>query len=68
MSHELAPRQNLESLKKEAKRWLRALQAGDAEARARLASALPDAPPDPKLRDVLHALAREHGFAGWTAL
>jgi hypothetical protein len=68
MSHQLPPRQNLESLKKESKRWLRALRAGDAEARARLARACPDAPADPTLRDVLHALAREHGFAGWTAL
>lgn len=68
MSHPLPPRQNLESLKKEARRWLRALQAGDAEARARLARTLPDAPADPTLRDVQHALAREHGFAGWTAL
>jgi hypothetical protein len=68
MSHELPPRRNLESLKKEAKRWLGALQAGDSEARARLARALPDAPATPVLRDVQHALAREHGFAGWTLL
>jgi hypothetical protein len=68
MSHQLPPRQNLESLKKEAKRWLRALRARDGEARARLARAVPDVAADPTLRDVLHALAREHGFAGWTAL
>jgi hypothetical protein len=68
MSHELPPRSNLESLKKEAKRWLGALQAGDPEARARLARAFPDAPATPTLRDVQHALAREHGFAGWTLL
>ena len=29
MSHELPPRRNLESLKKEAKRWLDAIRAGD---------------------------------------
>jgi hypothetical protein len=68
MSHELPPRSNLESLKKEAKRWLGALRAGDPDARARLTRVLPDAPSTPTLRDVQHALAREHGFAGWTLL
>src|SRR6476646_5603627 len=61
-------RRNLESLKKEAKRWLDALQAGDTEAHARLRQAYPDAPADPGLRDVQHALAREHGFDGWSGL
>jgi hypothetical protein len=68
MSHELPPRRTLESLKKEAKRWLAALHAGDPDARARLARAFPDAPATPTLRDVQHALAREHGFPGWTLL
>jgi hypothetical protein len=68
MNHEIPPRRNLESLKKEAKRWLDALQAGDTDARARLAHAFPDAPASPTLRDVQHALAREHGLAGWTLL
>ncbi len=68
MSHEPPPRRNLESLKKEAKRWFGKLQAGDPEARARLARAFPDAPATPSLRHVQHALAREHGFAGWTLL
>src|SRR4029079_932363 len=61
-------RRNLESLKKEAKRWLEALQSGDVEARARLLRAYPDAPAEPGLRDVQLALAREHGFPGWSAL
>src|SRR5690242_18302120 len=61
-------RRNLESLKKEAKRWLDALRSGDTEARARLRQAYPDAPADPGLRDVQLALAREHGFPGWSAL
>jgi hypothetical protein len=64
MSHELPPRRNLESLKKEAKRWLGKLQAGDPEARARLPRAFPDAPATPTLRDLQHSLAQEHGFAG----
>jgi hypothetical protein len=69
MSHAAPPRQNLESLKKEAKRWLDALQAGDPGARARLARVLPEAAAAlPSLRDVQHALAREHGFAGWADL
>jgi hypothetical protein len=62
------PSRNLESLKKEAKRWLVALEAKDRDARARLERALPDAPVAPTLRDVQHALAREHGFAGWPIL
>jgi hypothetical protein len=71
MSDELPRRRGLDSLRKEAKRWLAALRApapADAEARLRLARALPDAPASPTLRDVQHALAREHGFTGWTAL
>jgi hypothetical protein len=68
MHPEVPPRRNLESLKKEAKRWLDQLESGDSEARARLIRALPDAPAEPTLRDVQHALAREHGFAGWTLL
>jgi hypothetical protein len=59
---------NLESLKNEARRWLNALRAGDPGARARLVRACPDAPAAPTLRDVHHALAREHGFAGWALL
>jgi ankyrin repeat protein len=57
----------LDNLKKEAKRWLKALHAGDAAARERLAQAWPDAPADPGLRDVQHALAREHGHQNWRA-
>jgi hypothetical protein len=58
----------LDSLKKEAKRWHRAIRSGGAEARARFERALSDPPVTPALRDVQHALAREHGFAGWLEL
>ena len=68
MSDELPHTRTLESLKKEAKRWLAALRQGDADARARLARVLPEFTDAPTLRDVQHALAREHGFAGWTEL
>jgi hypothetical protein len=68
MSDELPPRRSLDSLKKEAKRWRDALRADDRDARARLDRAYPGASATPSLRDVQHALAREHGFGGWTAL
>jgi ankyrin repeat protein len=55
-------------LRKEAKRWLKALRADDAQAAARLKTALPQAPATPGLRDVQHALAREYGCSGWAAL
>jgi hypothetical protein len=68
MPREITPATSLENLKKEAKRWLRALRAGDSEARARLDRAYPEAPREPVLRDVQHALARERGQQGWIAL
>jgi ankyrin repeat protein len=59
---------SLESLKKEAKRWLKALRDGDAAARERLLRVVPDAASTPALREVQHALALEHGLSGWAAL
>ena len=58
----------LDNLRKAAKRWLKALRAGDAEAIARMRRACPNAPAQPGLRDVQHALARELGFESWIAL
>jgi ankyrin repeat protein len=68
MSRTLTPDSSLEALKKEAKRWLKALRAGDAQARSRLVAITPAAPANPSLRDVQFALAREHGLPGWAAL
>jgi ankyrin repeat protein len=68
MSRKLTPASTLENLRREAKRWLKALRAGDAAARARLERAWSDSPAHPTLRNVQHALAREHGFDGWAAL
>ena len=68
MTRRITPQTTLDNLRKEAKRWLKALRAGDAEARARLLAAYPEAPENPVLRDVQHALAREYGLAGWTDL
>jgi hypothetical protein len=68
MSRALAPDSSVETLKKEAKRWLKALRFGDPEARRRLVAVTPAAPANPNLRDVQLALAREYGLPGWTAL
>jgi uncharacterized protein len=68
MSRELTPRSSLDALKREAKRWLRALRDGDPDARARLSRSHPHAPDEPALRDVHLALARELGFPGWSDL
>ena len=68
MSRSLTPRSSLESLRKEAKRWLKLLREGEPQARERLLAASPAAPAEPGLRDVQFALAREHGQAGWGAL
>lgn len=57
----------LDNLRREAKQWLKALRSQDPSARARLAKAWPAAPAAPTLRDVQHALAREHGFDSWIA-
>jgi ankyrin repeat protein len=59
---------SVESLKKEAKRWHKALRNGDAAARERLLRAVPNATAAPALREVQHALALEHGLPGWAAL
>lgn len=66
-------RLNIESIRKEAKQWIRMLRGVDsdsqtAEARERFVRALKPAPEKPTLRDVQHALARELGYAGWTEL
>src|SRR5688572_9719249 len=57
-----------ERLRKEAKRWLKALRSGDSAALERLHKALPKHTPTPGLRQVQQALARERGFASWAAL
>ena len=68
MPRKISPATSLETLRKEAKRWLKALRANDADARARLDNAYPGAPGKPALRDVQHALAREYGQDNWIQL
>ena len=66
MQNDFPRGRSLESLKKEAKRWLASLDTPDA--RERLRRALGAVPEPPTLRDVQLALARENGFLGWTDL
>jgi uncharacterized protein len=68
MRRELTAKSRLDTLRKDAKRWLKALRAGDADARKRLAAAWPKAPTEPALRDVQHALALEYDCESWIAL
>jgi uncharacterized protein len=68
MSRSLSSDSTLDVLKKEAKRWLKALKSGDPQARQRLAVATGSNPTEGGLRDVQLALAREYGFPGWTDL
>jgi ankyrin repeat protein len=68
MPRRLSSATTLDTLRREAKRWLKRLQSNGSDARERLARALPQAPVAPRIRDVQLALAREHGFAGWIAL
>jgi len=68
MAADLPSATSLDRLRKHAKQWLKALRAGDAEARARFNRAHPRPTADPVLRDVQHALACEMGFSSWTQL
>ena len=68
MPRPLSSSSTRDNLKKEAKRWLRALRAGDAAARERLDRVQLRARTPLVLRDVQHALALEYGFTNWAAL
>lgn len=68
MTRPISQRTTVSVLKQDAKRWLRALRENDAAAHHRLREAWPQAPADPALRDVQHALAREYGQVSWVAL
>src|SRR5262245_53110751 len=67
MNRTLGAQSSLDNLRRDAKRWLKSLRAGDADARTRLRAAWPDAPAQPGLRDVQYALAREYGLPSWRA-
>ena len=59
---------NLPTLRKEAKFWLKQVLDNHSGFTKRLRLAYPGAPSNPTLRDIQHALAREHGFENWKAL
>jgi ankyrin repeat protein len=58
----------LDALRKEAKHWLKGVRTGNPGHVKRLRLAYPNAPAEPTLRDVQHALAREQGYENWKAL
>jgi ankyrin repeat protein len=68
MPRGLTAKTRLDTLRKDAKRWLKALRTGEPDARDRLAAAWPGAPAEPALRDIQHALALEYGQQSWVAL
>ncbi len=67
VTRELSPTTTLDALRKQAKRWLKDIEAGDILAAQRFRDVYPDDKP-PKLREVQQALAREFGLASWALL
>lgn len=63
----LASTATLDSLKKQAKAFLKAVQSGDASARSRVEPYFPDSA-GVGLQDIQLVLAREFGFSSWTKL
>ncbi len=59
---------DFEGLRKRAKRWLKAIHAGDDTARAEFAALVPQHSRAITLREVQQALARQRGFASWALL
>ncbi|CAN5299796.1 hypothetical protein BH11PSE2_BH11PSE2_02770 [soil metagenome] len=58
----------IDTLRKDTKRWLKAIRAAEPDAFARLAAAWPGAPAATGLRDIQHALALEYGQESWIVL
>ncbi len=67
-SRDLPARPSLDSLRKQAKRLARDAAAGNGEAIARVHAQLPRAKLPLSNRDAQLVVAREYGFAGWSAL
>jgi hypothetical protein len=68
MRRTLTPKTSLDTLRKDAKRWLKAIRAGDDAAIARLRDSGAKLSADPGLRDVHQALALDYGYENWVAL
>src|ERR1700752_2780431 len=64
----LPARPSRESLRKQAKKLARGIEAGDAGAIARARAQIPQGELPLSQRDVQLVLAREYGFAGWQDL
>jgi hypothetical protein len=64
----LPARPSIESLRKQAKKLARSINAGDADAIARARAQLPRTELPLSQRDAQLVLAREYGFAGWKDL
>ncbi len=64
----LTPKTRLDTLRKDAKRWLKAIRAGDADAIARFNATGATLSAEPALRDVQHATALDFGCENWIAL
>ena len=58
----------LDDFRQQAKDWLKEVRRQNPGPLKRLRLAYPTVPGTPVLRDVQHALAREHGYESWTAL
>jgi hypothetical protein len=67
-SKSLPARPSLESLRKQAKQLLRAVQAADPDAIARVRARLPDVDRPLSQRNAQLVIAREYGYAGWRDL
>jgi hypothetical protein len=68
MHRKLTSATTLDNLKREARRWLKALRENQPEARERFQRVFPNHTRVPVLRDLHYALAREHGFENWKDL
>jgi hypothetical protein len=68
MERKLTPNTTLDNLRRDAKRWLKALRENNAEARAHFERAYPKHTGTPVLRDVHFALAQLYGFENWKDL
>src|SRR4030095_16551209 len=68
MQRKISSATTLDNLRREARRWLKALREGSPEAREQFERACPKHTRTPVLRDVQHALACEHGLQNWKDL
>jgi len=68
MRRTLTPKTSLDTLRKHAKRWLKAIRAGEDAAIARLRESGVKLSGDAGLRDVHQALALDYGYENWIAL